>query len=124
MAAARGSFSVIAGGNVGRQPLRKRESLEGGRGRVARAVFQARAKPERPYLVKPAVQDAEGRVVVAGDGNRGAVGTYARIEPDEQPVLGNAWRHDIAGQIAERLPHRGPRIPMPEPKFSARFFPV
>ena len=39
--------------------------------------------------MEPAVQDAEGRVVVAGDHDQLLVRADARVAPDEQPVLGD-----------------------------------
>jgi hypothetical protein len=58
---------VGAGGDIRRQALGKGEGLErGGRG-VARAIFERGPEPERPARM----EDAEGRIVVAGDGDDG-----------------------------------------------------
>ena len=56
----------VGGRNVGRESIREREGFECGSRRVAGAVFQARPQPQRPRLVKPAVQNAERHIVVAG----------------------------------------------------------
>ena len=60
---------VVGGGDIWREAVREREGLEGGGGRVARPILQGGAEPERPCFVKPAVQDAECGVVVAGNGD-------------------------------------------------------
>ena len=74
---------IVGGGNAGRETVREGESLEGRGRRVARTIFQARTEPERPRLMKPAVQDAEGRVVVTGDDDQLGVGTDTRVVPAE-----------------------------------------
>ena len=60
---------VVDCGHVRRQAGRERKSLEGCARRVARVVALPLpgAKAEGPELVEPAVQDPEGRVVVARD---------------------------------------------------------
>ena len=75
---------IVGGGGVRRQPVGERKRLEGGGRGVARVVAFAepRTEPERPHLVEPAVQDAEGRVVVARDDDQLMVGTDARVAPD------------------------------------------
>ena len=64
---------IVGGGNVGRQPLGEGEGLEGGRGGVAGVVADAEegAHAQRPEFVEARMQDAEGGVVVAGDGDNG-----------------------------------------------------
>ena len=100
----------------GGQAFGKGEGLEGGGRRVAWAVFQARAEPQGPRSVKPAVQNAEGGVVVAGNNDQLMVGTYAGVAPNEQSVLCDRWRGDVALQAVERLPHRRTRTPVLPPK--------
>ena len=89
MAMARGVVCVRRSRGVGRQPFGKGKGLERGGRRVARAVFQAGAEPQRPCLVKAAMQDAEGRIVVTGDDDQLMVGANAGVAPDEQAVF---WR--------------------------------
>ena len=74
--------------------------------------------------MKPAVQDAERHIVVAGDGNQCAVRTDAHVEPSEQPVLGHARRRDVAQQPVERPPHVLPRPQMSPPVLTVDFVAV
>jgi hypothetical protein len=76
---------VVGGGNVRRQAFGEGEGFErGGRG-VARIVADAEpsAEPQRPGFVKTRVQNAEGRVVVAGDGDQLMIGTDCIGDPNE-----------------------------------------
>ena len=78
---------VLLGGNQRRQPVREREGLEGGGRGVARVVplAELRAELRRSRLGEAAVQDAEGRVVLARNDDELMVGANARVEADEQP---------------------------------------
>ena len=77
--------------DVVRQVGRVGEGLEGGGRRVARivALAEPRSELERPRLVKPAVQDAEGCIVVARDHDQLMVRANARVQPCERAVLGD-----------------------------------
>ena len=45
--------------------------------------------------MKPAVQDAEGRVVVSCEDDQLLIGTDAHVAPHEQAVLGDLRRRNI-----------------------------
>ena len=83
-------FGVVGGGNVRREALREEEGLEGRGRRVARVVADAEpcAEPQRPYLVEAAVQDAERRVIVAGDDDKLVIGGRP-LRPATR--TGDAW---------------------------------
>ena len=48
--------------------------------------------------MEPAVQDPEGGVVVASDDDQLMIGADASVAPDEQPVLGDGRRRNVARQ--------------------------
>jgi hypothetical protein len=52
-----------------------------------------------------AVQDAEGEVVGASDGNQGVIDRRRALPPDKQTVLRNARGDDEPRQLRERRPH-------------------
>ena len=95
-----GIVCIVGSGNVGGQPLREGIRLKGSGWRVARIVSLAKpcSEPQRPGLVKPAVQNAESSIVVAGDSDQSAVRVYTGINPDKQPVFGDAGSGDVATQ--------------------------
>ena len=110
---------IGGGGDVWREPSGEWEGLEGrGRG-VARIVALAEpcAQPQRPCLMEPAVQNAEGRVVVAGNNDQLLIGADARITPDKQTVLRNHGGGDVARVLADVVPHLGTRTFVQPPKF-------
>ncbi len=49
------------------------------------------------------MQDAEGCVVVAGDGDELVVGTDGSADPNEQSVFGDGRSGDIASQFVSRV---------------------
>ena len=51
------------------------------------------------------MQDAEGRVVVAGDHDQLLIRAHAYVAPDEKPVFGDPCRCNIARLAVERPPH-------------------
>ena len=71
--------------------------------------------------MKPAVQDSERRVVVAGDHDQLLVRADAHVAPDKQPVLGDLRRGDVARQTSERLPHAFWWLEMAVPVLAACF---
>ena len=108
---------VVGGGDVGREAVREGEGLEGGGRRVARivALAEPRPEPQRPRLVKPAVQDAERRVVVADNDDQLPVRTDARIQPDEQPMFGYARGRNVTRHGGDSLEQRLSRTVVPPP---------
>jgi hypothetical protein len=72
------------------------EGLEGGGRRVTRSIFQTGSEPERPRLVKPAVEDAERDLIVSGDGHDLAIRDHSPINPDEEAVLSQPGGRDLS----------------------------
>ena len=115
---------VGGGGNVRPQSIWKGKGLESRGRRVPRTIFQTGSEAKRPRLVKPAVQNAEHGVVFPRDDNQLMIRTDARVQPYEQPMLGDGGRRDIPGQAVDCLPHLRSRTLVPPPEIPESLDPV
>ena len=118
---------VVGRGYVRRQAGRERERLEGRARRVARVVAlpEPRAETERPELVKPAVQDPEGRVVVARD--RRSADDPDRCARRTRRTAG-AWRRSASRcsatgrRVLPTCPAAAPRAATSTSRYASRRF--
>jgi len=78
------------------KPVRKRESLKCARRGVPGSIFETCAEAKRPNLVKPAVKNAERRVVVPRNHIQEVGRERVARNPNEHAVLCNNRDHDVA----------------------------
>ena len=81
------------------------EGFEAGGGGVAGPVFQRGAHAQRPEFVEAAVQDAEGGVVGAGDGDNCAIRKNLIAKPSKHPVLRNTRGDDLPLNVLQGQLH-------------------